>query len=81
MVKGVVEIYCRELLGVLTFIKSIYITISGLVFNGCSVEHSSTTYDFSHHDTDAIRFLTFNTTFYFDGWSSIILDSVTIKIA
>ena len=76
--EGVVEIVCREPGAGLTFIKSEDITISGLIFNGCGVEHSSTSYDFNNHSED-INFLTSKVALYFEGCSSIALDYVTIK--
>ena len=76
--EGVVEIVCREPGAGLTFIKSEAITISGVIFNGCGVEHPSTSYDFNNHAED-IKFLTSNVALYFEGCSSITLDYVTIK--
>ena len=73
--KGMVDISCQGTTSGLSFSNCTNVTITGLSFTGCGMEHNSTSLDFPSHDT----FLTFFASLYFEGCSNITLDSISVS--
>ena len=73
--EGIVDISCQGTTSGLSFSNCTNVTIAGLSFIGCGMEHNSTSLNF----TTRKGFLSFFASLYFEGCSFITLDSISVS--
>ena len=73
--EGMVDISCQGTTSGLSFSNCTNVTIAGLSFIGCGMEHNSTSLNFKTRK----GFLTFFAALYFEGCSFITLNSVSVS--
>ena len=73
--EGIVDISCKGTTSGLSFSNCTNVTIAGLSFIGCGMEHNSTSLNF----TTRKGFLLFFASLYFEGCSNITLDSISVS--
>ena len=73
--EGDVDITCEGYMSGLSFINSSNVSIVGISFSGCGMEHNSTSLSFPAHDD----FLLFFASLYFESCSNIRLDTISVS--